>query len=142
MLRRSEGLIPTALNHPQSIGTCSIGIQVTRGSHKMAVSVIGDGKRGWTLGVSCCFVVFCPPPSLPLLALSTMPTGTIDALCRDKSIIIIGDAVIGSKQKRRLHCRRMHSDRLTAGNQMLCVFMPPESNISGGISACPAFHSN
>lgn len=63
LLRHSEGLIPTAPNHPRSIGTCSIGIQVTKGwgGHKMAVSVIGNGKRGWTLGVSCCFVVFFAP---------------------------------------------------------------------------------
>lgn len=108
----------------------------------MAVSVIGNGERGWTLGVSCCFVVFFLP-SLPLLALRTMPTGTIHALCSNKSIIIIGDAVIGSKlkkKKKKEDCQRMHSDRLAAGNQMLCVFMPPGSNISGGISACPALH--
>lgn len=96
--RGSEGLIPTAPNHPRSIGTCSIGIQVSRGSHKMAASVIGNGKRGWTLGVSCCFVVFLSP-SLPLLAPRTMPTRTIHALCSDKRIIIKGDEVIGSKQQ-------------------------------------------
>lgn len=83
----------------------------------------------------CCFLL----PSLPLLALRTMPTGTINALCSNKSIIIIGDAVIGTKQKRRLRCQRMYSDRLAVGNQMLCVFIKPESNISGEISAYPTF---
>lgn len=90
----------------------------------MAVSVIGNGKREWTPGGLMLFFLL---PSLQLLALTTMPPGTIDTLCRYKSIVIIGDAVIGSKQKETVHCRRMLSDTITAGIQMpaVCVSTPP-----------------
>lgn len=95
----------------------------------MAVSVIGNEKREWTLGVSCCLVVgFFMLPSLQRLPLRTMPTGTIDTLCGHKSIIIIGGAVIGSKQKGTVHCRRTLSD-----SQMLCVcscYQKPRRNLA------------
>lgn len=60
--------------------------------------VTGRGGGHW--GSHVVLLFFCSPPSCPLLALRTMPVGTIDALCNNKSIIIIGDAVIGSKQKK------------------------------------------
>lgn len=59
----------------------------------MAASVIGNGKRGWTLGVSCCWFFFSP-----LLAPKTMPLRTIGTLCGNKRNIIKADEVIGSKQ--------------------------------------------
>lgn len=60
----------------------------------MAASVIGNGKRGWTLGVSCCWVFFFSP----LLAPKTMPLRTNGTLCGNKRNIIKADEVIGSKQ--------------------------------------------
>lgn len=103
-------------NHPQPIGTCCIGIQVSRGSHGIAPGVIGKREEGSNGGGSR-FSFFSPLSSLffswhrsPCQREQSAP------LWGDKRIIIKAHQVIRSKQIRDFIgavCHKMPSDRFT-----------------------------
>lgn len=109
-------LPPKTPNHPHPIGTCYVGIQVSRGSHtKLLRERLVKRRRGWTGGVSFLFCFSSLLLSLSLLALKTMPLKTISPLCDNKRNIIkaLNDLF---KTNRRLHlknCHKIQSDRFT-----------------------------